>query len=507
MEPPGQDDIVRYLAGGTALGAPAEHVETHISHIFLAGDRAWKLKRAIALNFLDFSTAELRRATCEREVALNRRTAPDLYLGVKPVTWDGTGLAIAGAGTPVDWLIEMRRFDQQGLFHRLAARGGLTRQMAAAFAEQVVAFHAGAERRPDKGGAAMLRKNARDIADNLRRIPASVLSPADVETWARRIDEAFAAQSALLDSRRDTGYVRHCHGDMHLANICVLDGTPVLFDCIEFNDDIACIDVLFDVAFALMDLIFHGLPRMANLVLGRYLSATRDFAGMPAMPAFLSLRAAIRAMATGLAADGDDAARAARAYLDLASEVLAVPSKRLIALGGLSGSGKSTLAAAIAADIAPGSGALVVSSDVVRKRLMGVQPEQRLPPAAYATEISAQTYDRLFEDVSAALAAGQSVIADATFVRPADRRRLAALASAAGAPFHGLWLEAPADILRGRVAGRRGDPSDADVSVLEQQMREETGELNWPRLDSAGAGLEQRTLAILGVSRIAAGAR
>ncbi len=499
---PGQEEVVRFLAGGQAFGAPAEHIETHISHLFLAGDRAWKLKRAITLNFLDFSTAERRRATCEREVLLNRRTAPDFYLGITPVTWDGTVLAVGGAGEPVDWLIEMRLFDQETLFHRLAERGALTRPLAAALAEQVIAFHGAAEHRPDKGGAAAIRGTARDVAVNLRAIPAGILSPADVEAWATRIDAAFAANARLLDGRRETGFVRLCHGDMHLANICLVDGRPALFDCIEFNDDIACIDVLFDLAFVLMDLLFHGLAEAANLVLSRYLSATRDFAGLAAMPAFLSLRAAIRAMAVGMAASSEAGATIARDYMTTAATLLTRPERRLVALGGLSGTGKSTLAMGIAGQIAPGAGAVTVSSDVARKRLMGVAPEQALPLEAYRPEISAQVYARLFDDVAAALGAGQAVIADATFVRPQGRQRLRELAAAAGAPFHGLWLEAPAEVLRDRVAGRLGDPSDADVGVLERQMREDVGTIDWTRLDSSHPDLRAHALTAIALPAV-----
>ncbi len=502
MTGPGQQDVVRFLRDGQVLGGPVEHIRTHISHLFLSGDRAWKLKQAIRLNFLDFSTPGLRRAACEREVRLNRRTAPGLYLGTVPVTWDGRTLALGGAGEAVDWLVEMRRFDQSTLFSRLAARGALTRPLAAGLAEQVIRFHEAAERRPDMGGAATIRRNARDVADNLRALPASVLPWADVEDWARRIDDALAGNAALLDARRDGGMVRLCHGDMHLANICLVDGVPTLFDCIEFNDEIACIDVLFDLAFLLMDLLAHGLPGPANLILSRYLSAARDFPGLACMPAFLSLRAAIRGMAVGMAADEDradeDKAVSARRYLALALAALEPPAPRLVAIGGLSGTGKSTLAAALACGLAPGAGAVVVSSDVIRKRLMGAVPEQPLPEAAYAEAVSARVYERLFEDVASALAAGQAVIADATFTRPGGRDGLRGLARAAGAPFHGLWLEAPPDVLHGRVAARRGDPSDADVHVLGRQLQLDVGPVDWRRFDSGHPDLAARAAAFLG---------
>lgn len=496
MAQPDQPEIVRFLASEAAFGTPVEHIATHISHVFLAGERAWKLKQAIRLNFADFSTVDLRRAACEREVTLNRRTAPDIYLGVVPVTWDGGALGVGGQGEALDWLIEMRRFDQETLFSRLAVRGALTRPLAAALAEQVVRFHGAAERRPERGGAAGILGTVHEVADNLRAI-AAVLPPSGEEDWARRIEAMLTADAALLDVRQGGGMVRLCHGDMHLANICLVDGRPTLFDCIEFNDDIACVDVLFDLAFLLMDLLFHGLPAEANLILSRYLSATRDFQGLACMPAFLSLRAAIRAMAVGMAAKTGEQAAAARRYMDLALAALEPPSARLVAVGGLSGTGKSTLAAALASRLAPGAGAVVVSSDVIRKRLMGVVPEQPLPREAYEEAVSERVYERLFQDAAAALAAGQTVIADATFTRTGGRDRLRALAGAAGAPFHGIWLEAPRALLHSRVAARRGDPSDADAQVLARQLRLDVGPIDWRRFDSSRADLVARAVAFV----------
>jgi aminoglycoside phosphotransferase family enzyme/predicted kinase len=504
MHQPDQDEIVDFLSSDTAFGGePVRHVQTHLSHVFLAGDRAWKMKRAVRFTFVDFSTADLRRASSEREVLLNRRTAPALYLGVVPVTWDGRNLAVAGQGEAVDWLVEMRRFDERALLSRCARSGRLTRDVAASLAEHVIAFHDTAERRTDKGGAATLRSTARDVAANLVRYAGTVLRREAIDSWAERIDRTLLGNEALLDGRRDAGFVRRCHGDMHLANICLLDGEPILFDCIEFNDDFSCIDVMYDLAFLLMDLIHHGASAMAGLVLNRYLSATADYGALPVLPALLSLRAAIRGMASLIEAsdeddEGGELGRDARLHFDLAHRLLERPSPRLVGIGGFSGTGKSTLAAALALRLAPGAGAVVISSDVIRKRLFGRRPEEKLGRDAYAGPVSAQVYDKLYSDVRRALEAGQVVIADATWLREEDRRALAVVAADCGMRFSGLWLETPIEMLRERISARTGDPSDADVTVLTEQLTHNVGIIDWTRLDTPGPGLV--TEALLAIS-------
>jgi len=294
----------------------------------------------------------------------------------------------------------------------------------------------------------------------------------------------------LLDRRRATGKVRRCHGDLHLRNVCLFEGRPTLFDCLEFSDELASVDVLYDLAFLLMDLEHRGLADFANLTLNRYLDLTGEDDGLAAMPLFLSLRAAIRAHVTatameraaGFGAKPEMAAEACR-YLDLAAQFLQPRSCRLVAIGGLSGSGKSTLAAALA----PGLGARVLRSDVIRKRLFGVAPETHLPASAYTSEESRRVYQTLRRQAGDALAAGYSVIIDAVSLKPAERRSFAAVAEAAGVPFSGLWLAAPAATMEGRLRARRHDPSDASPEVLAQQLRQDPGPMDWVRVD-AGTG-------------------
>lgn len=488
-----QSEVVAYLSSGTAFGgAQPKHIETHISHLFLVGDDAYKLKRARRLNFLDFSTAEKRREACEREIVLNRRTAPGLYLDYLPMCRDESGFTLGGEGDAVDWLVHMRRFDEEQQLDRLAERGDLGHRVIAELAEQIIAFHALAEVRADKGGVAAMRQTADGVAENLGEAGSAIFEPDDVKSWKRNWDERIEALGPLLEARRESGFVRHCHGDMHLANICLFEDKPTPFDCIEFSDDIACIDVLYDLAFLIMDLLHRNMAKEANFLLNRYLSATQDYAGLPLMPLFLSLRAAIRAMASVLSAHSGEAISdseqcEARRYLALAKDLLQEPTPKLIAVGGLSGSGKSTVARGLAPDRAPGAGAVVISSDVIRKRLFGVPPEQALDADAYSSEMSERTYRLLYEQVSDCLGAGQSVIADATFLRIGDREHLEQIATDQGVPFLGIWLDAPYEVLVERAARREFDPSDADERVIDIQLQENLDRISWCRLDAAEA--------------------
>ncbi len=498
-----QSAVIAFLADARNHGAGVEsvgRVETHISEIFLAGETAYKLKRAVKFPYLDFSNSELRRAACEAEVALNRRTAPALYLGTAAVTRGPDGaLALDtgnGDGVPVDWLVVMRRFAEDDVFDRMAARGALDTALVERLADTVARFHAGAEPGGEHGGAegmrAIVAKNAQCLSD----APRGVLDAAGIE----RLDEAARAAldraGDLLDARRAEGSVRRCHGDLHLRNIVLVDGAPVLFDCIEFSESLACIDVLYDFAFLLMDLLHRDLRPLANAALNRYLDATGDYAGLAALPLFLSCRAAVRAHVTAAmladAADATegaarpDAAAAARAYLDLALDLLPPPPPRLVAVGGLSGTGKSTLARAIAPEIGAAPGAVVLRSDLIRKELMGVGRNEKLPEEGYSDAITQRVYAAIAERAGAALAAGHAVVADAVHARPGERAAIAAAALRHDAAFAGLWLEAPGELLEGRVSGRTGDASDADAAIVRRQLGYELGEIDWARVDASG---------------------
>jgi aminoglycoside phosphotransferase family enzyme/predicted kinase len=501
--PDAQDEVIAFLRRPASYGieGTVETVETHISIVFLAGERAYKLKRAVRYAYLDFSTAELRREACEAELALNRRTAPQLYLEVRPVSRSADGTLGWGGGTPVDWVVIMRRFEQHQLFDRVARDGVLTAPLMLQLAARIAAFHESAEPRPEHGGGAVMQEVAATNLRILRDCRAAGFDGAQIDALQVRIDEALARCAGLLDRRRATGKVRRCHGDLHLRNICLYDGKPLLFDCIEFSEPIASIDVLYDLAFLLMDLLHYGEQRFANLVLNRYLDLASEDDGLAAIPLFMALRAVIRGHVGATAAErgwgAADPATAfakARHYVGEAAEMLRPAAPRLVAIGGLSGSGKSSLALRLAPDLGLPPGARVLRSDVLRKRRFGVMPEETLPTEAYRPEVTALVYRELCERAAAALEAGYAAVIDAVALREAERRAFAAVAEAAGVPFTGLWLDASPDTMRERIGARRADASDASAEVLERQLKADPGPLDWHRID-AGSGPDQTLMA------------
>ena len=490
-----QRDVIEFLSKPSSYTAAVERVDiiqTHVSLVFLAGERAYKLKRAIKFPYLDFSSAEARRVACEAELVLNRRTAPELYLEVRALTRTANGRVGFGTEGPVvDWVVVMRRFDQAALFDDLAKTGRLNPSLMTELAGHIAAFHRAAEPRPDNGGAAALAAVIQTNHDCLMAAQHAGFAAEHIAEIRRRSLERHAAIGTLLERRRASGKVRRCHGDLHLRNVCLFEGKPTLFDCLEFSDELASVDVLYDLAFLLMDLEHRGLADFANLVLNRYLDLTDEDEGLAAMPLFLSSRAAIRAHVTAAAIERATAAGAkpemaaeARSYLDLADRFLRPRSCRLVAIGGLSGTGKSTLAAALAPSL---GGARVLRSDVIRKQLFGVAPETRLPTSAYTAQMSRRVYRTLRRKAAEALAAGYSVIIDAVSLKPAERRSFVAVAEAAGVPFSGLWLVAPAAAMDRRLRARRNDASDASPEVLAQQLRQDPGTVDWVRID-AGTG-------------------
>jgi len=483
-----QAATVELLADPATYGieGPVERFRTHGARVFLAGERAYKLKRAVKLPYLDYSTPERRQAACRTELAINRRTAPELYLGVLAVTRAPDGrLALDGTGEPVDWVVAMRRFDNDCRFDRLAERDALQEPLPTRLADTVARFHAGAERRPQGAGGNEMR---RLVELNHAALPGWLGAAALDELRRRSLDRVGAAE-ALIEARRSAGWVRRGHGDLHLANIVLHEGRPLLFDAIEFDERLIDIDVLYDLAFLLMDLWQRGAREAACRVLSRYLLAAGGHEGLRLLPLFLSLRAAIRAHVSGtLAAEGEAGMDArCRAYFALAGELLAPPPPVLAAVGGLSGSGKSTVARAVAPALGAVPGAVVLRSDEVRKQLLGRPPESSLGPEGYTPQMHERVYAALAERAAAVLSAGHAVLVDAVHDRPDGRARLAAVAKAAGVPFRPVWLEAPAEALRRRVAGRRDDASDADAAVLERQLAALLPVEDWPRVDASGS--------------------
>ncbi|MGY6709761.1 MAG: bifunctional aminoglycoside phosphotransferase/ATP-binding protein [Rhizobiaceae bacterium] len=499
-----QSDAIEFLRAELARIDDTDKVrtvETHISLVLIARSLAWKLKKAVRHPYLDFSTAEQRLAVCERELVLNRRTAPQLYRSVRRLVRGTDGrLALDGEGALVDAVLEMACFDDSRLLDRLAQRGELTPLLVTRLAAMIVDFHAGAGRSaagPESGSArveAILRINEAGL-----ETARDLFGDGPVDDVVKATSDLWQRHRPLMDERQRAGGVRLCHGDLHLRNIVEIDGQPVLFDCLEFDEEMATTDVLYDLAFLLMDLWHRDLKVLSNLLFNRYLDAADETEGLPLLPLFLAMRATVRAhvLATqaleGAAAGREAVAAEARAYLDLAQDLLSPRRAQLTAIGGFSGSGKSTMAAAIAHGVGAPPGARVLCSDRIRKRLFGVDPETRLPQEAYHPDVSAKVYALQRDEAARVLAGGQSVIADAVFGRPEERAAIEAVARKLGAPFRGIWLEAPEPTLVDRIAHRRGDPSDATADVLRAQMQHELGMLDWLRVDTTG-GDAQKTI-------------
>jgi aminoglycoside phosphotransferase family enzyme/predicted kinase len=488
-----------------------ERVETHGALVFLAGDEAWKIKRAVRFPYMDLSTLERRRAFCEREVEINRRLAPDIYLGCVPIVRGANGgLQLGGDGAAVEWAVRMRRFEQSALLSRMAAAGPLSSDLVRDLADAVWQSHRTAAAAEGTEGAARIARIVASVSATLADL-ADAFDARALQAFRERIDSRMRQAAAVLDARAAAGRVRRCHGDLHLNNIVLWRGRPVLFDALEFDEELATIDTLYDLAFLLMDLDRRGQRGAANAVLNRYLwrsGAELDLEGLQALPLLLGLRSAIRAMVTAERAgqeqgaartrDGQEAGR----YLEAAVGYLTPGAPRLIAVGGLSGTGKSTLARALAPELGPAPGAVHLRSDLERKALFAVEETTRLGADAYTEAAGDAVYAELYRKARLVLAAGHAALADAVFANAEERAEIEAAALDAGVPFQGLWLEAPPEALMERVAARRGDASDATADVVRRQLAREAGSRTsgWTRVD-AGAD----AAATLGKARTALG--
>ncbi|MFM8746020.1 MAG: AAA family ATPase [Aestuariivirga sp.] len=464
-------------------GAAVEHIETHAAHVFLAGPRAFKIKKDVKLPYLDFSSREKRQQALAAELEINRIFSGDIYLGLMEVR-----------GEPV---LVMRRFAGGALLSWQMAHGGIDAGLAGKLAAMAAHSHDRAPRR-DTPGAGIMTGLGAQLSGAFVDSP-DIFRPAETIEFHAAYRAALQTGKALLNARSERGLVRRCHGDMHAGNIIVEAGEPKLFDAIEFSEKIATIDVLYDLAFLVMDLWTNAERRAANLVLNRYLHLRRnaeDLSGLTALPLFLATRAGVRALVSAdlaheqqmrdsLQARGQalDWFRAALAYLRPAAPLL-------VAIGGLSGTGKSTAAAALAPGIGLAPGAIHVRSDIERKVLAGVSETERLGAAHYSRDASFAVYDACLARAEAALRAGQAAVLDAVFAAPHERRAAEDLARRVGVRFEGLWLEAPEALLKSRVESRHGDASDATPQVVDRQLGYDLGQIGWRRIDAGGSASE-----------------
>lgn len=472
-------------------GAAVTRIDTHAASVFLAGERAIKIKRAVRFPFLDFSTLEKRKRACEAEIAVNRAFAPTIYQGVIAITRGPDGrLSIGGDGEPVEWAVAMRRFDENNTLDRLVARSEIDDGLADMLGRAVAAAHGAAPIVKNMDFAEALAEIVAQNEDELAAVP-SLFEPRQAAALASATRAALERLRPLLERRRADGFVRRCHGDLHLGNIVLLDGKPTLFDALEFDPKFATGDTFYDLAFLLMDLIERRLHAAANTVLNRYLAETRrpeDLDALAALPLFLSVRAAIRAKVTAARAEHSDRRRdveqSARDYFMLAQKLIAPPAPRLVAIGGLSGTGKSLTARNLAPQIWPAPGAVVLRSDVERKALFGVGETERLPQDAYEPKVSAQIYELLAGKARRVIAAGHSAIVDAVFARADERSAIAD--AARKVRFQGLFLRTDLATRVARIGARAADASDAGAAVARAQEQYDLGALDWAEVDAGG---------------------
>ena len=477
------EEIIAHLAQG------ASRIDTQGAVVILKGDTAIKIRRAIRLPFLDYSTLEKRRAAAEAEIALNQPQAPHIYIRAAPIRRTSEGFGFEGEGEIVEWATLMRRFDADATLDKQAARGALPAAMLRELAQAIQAMHARAAKREAAPAlAAMARwieQNAQSFAQSPQLFPPD--AAAELTDLSR---QALKQATPLLRERGARGFIRRCHGDLHLGNIAVIDGRPTPFDAIEFDDEIATGDILYDLAFAVMDLWERDRRAEANGLLNAYLAHAEadNYDALAALPLFLSLRAAIRAKveANALAHVENPKPDAARRYFDFALQFLKPAPPRLVAVGGLSGTGKSALCAALAPELGRAPGAIWLRSDVERKAMFGVAETTPLSRQAYGAAASAQTYARVLDHAGRALRAGAAVLIDAAHAHGHERAQSAQLAADQGVPFVGLWLEAPLATRLDRIAARRGDASDADADVARAQRAEPLNEPGWRVVDASG---------------------
>jgi aminoglycoside phosphotransferase family enzyme/predicted kinase len=486
-----QEKVFAFLTDSVAH--PHVHrIDTHAASVFLEGDCALKIKRAVRFPYLDYSTLAKRKAACDEEIRINHPLAPQIYHRVVPITRNNDGsLDIDGKGTPVEYAIEMTRFDERQTFDHLAEAGPPDHGLVDAIADAIAASHDIAPLAPTEPWIESIPAFIEGNDKAFRT--AACFAKSDVNDLGDASRSAFARVRGLLEQRGRQGYVRRCHGDLHLANIVLIGGKPVLFDAIEFDPTIASVDVLYDLAFPMMDFIRYDRHAAANALLNRYLGKTpnENLDALGALPLFMSLRAAIRSnvllarLGRG-SCDEADVVQSALAYFELAHRLIHPPAPTLVGIGGFSGTGKSVLARALAPHVTPLPGAVVLRSDVLRKQLFQVRETDRLPESAYQPEMTEQIYEILVQRTLRILSQGHSAVVDAVFAHESERAAIRDAARKFNIRFVGLFLVADLATRLSRVGRREGDASDATPEIARIQEKYDIGVVDWAVIDASG---------------------
>ncbi|WNZ48708.1 AAA family ATPase [Leptolyngbya boryana CZ1] len=464
-----------------------ELIQTHVSYVFLTGDYVYKLKKPVNFGFLDYSTLEKRKHFCEEELRLNKRGAAELYLGIVPITQDGDKFVLDGSGEVVDHVVKMQQFPQETLLSAMYDRGELTEQHLLDLAKVLAAFHKSAPTNDyilSFGEVSQIRQAIDENYDQTVGYIGVAQTQEQFDQTKAYTDQLFAESAALFKSRVEHKFIRECHGDVHLRNICFWNNKILLFDCIEFNEPFRFVDTMFDVAYIIMDFDARNRRDLSNLFLNAYLEQSGDWEGLQVLPLYNSRQSYVRAKVTSfLLSDPSvpesvkaESKETARRYYRLSWEYTQPRQGKIVLMSGLSGSGKSTIASKLARE----TGAIQIRSDAVRKHLGGVALDEKGDASLYSPEMTQKTYDRLLELGTTLASQGYTVILDAKYDRQALRTPVIEKAQAQGIEIEILYCDVPAEVLRDRVAQRQGDISDADLDVLANQTFETFSETEKP---------------------------
>ncbi|MEH6403449.1 MAG: AAA family ATPase [Sneathiella sp.] len=496
-----------------------ERIETHGATVLLGKHHALKLKKAVYFDHMDYSTPEQRRLFCEKELILNRKSAPTLYLDTVPIYTNlETGFSFDASGLVADHLLKMRRFPKGNRLDEFIEREDLSLELQEKLADAVISLHKSASIVTDKEKVPNFYDVIHKNFQQLDHFCPNILNLAEVEDYRQHLNECVAQQQNLLMSRINEQWVRWGHGDLHLQNICLLDDEPLLFDAIEYQDAFVISDILYDLSFLIMDLWERGLKAAANSIFNRYLTGMdcmmdpHGFEALKLFPFYLSMRAGIRTHVAGNrflqsheVKDKAAFADQTRQLFESSNTYLAPPPPQMIAIGGYSGSGKSTLARHLAPYIGAAPGAVRIRSDEIRRQLIGWDEFSKMPQSAYTSEKSATVYSQMALCAQAVLTSGHSVILDAVLDRESDQLSFEKIAKNLHIPFTGIWLNVDQKIMATRIEGRTRDASDATIQVLEQQVsRNNKKNSTWLQLDASGTAEQSlsHTLELLSSNRI-----
>lgn len=475
--------LIQGLINPESFNPPVQHpllIETHISWVIVAEPYAYKIKKSINLGFLDFSSLEKRLHFCKEELRLNQRLAPDIYLSVTPITGTVQEPQWDGSGTPIEYAIKMIAFPQETQLDRLLSKGLLTPEKVDVLAGHIAHFHTHTDRADKDSEYGEPQIICQPVKENFQQIRTHVKSVSirqsldQLEEWNLT---AFESLQQLFSARKANGFIRECHGDLHLRNIAWVENKPLLFDCIEFSPILRWIDVISDVAFLVMDLQDRKQSRLAQRLLNKYLEFTGDYSALYILRYYLTYRAMVRAKIDVIRANQDgissnekmEAEEDFHEYLKLALHYIEPTKPQIIITRGLSASGKSTVSQSLLEHI----GAIRIRSDVERKRLHGIQPEEteniEIDKGIYNKEATERTYLKLAELTAQIIDAGYTVIVDGVFAQDGQRQLFKSLAAKKHIPFTILQCTASIDTLQKRITERKGGVSDANLAVLESQ--------------------------------------